>query len=264
MLDLLLRNGRVVTASAVVEADIGIKDGKIAGVFSGGTSQAASEEVDISKNMVFPGAIDTHSHFFEPFPIDKEDFYHATMAAAAGGVTTCIEMPQSIPPVTDKESFEKKYNAASAKAVVDFAFWGGCGPQWLDNMDQLHELGCCAFKLFTSDAGPNYAMCDDYSLVKAMERAGRLKSIVGIHTENNAICQGMEEELRSQGKVGPEYHEQSRPVYGEIEAVKRVIYFAEHTKCPVMICHLGIPEAAMLVKQAKAKGIPCLLYTSHC
>lgn len=110
------------------------------------------------------------------------------MAAAAGGYTTCIEMPQSIPPVVNKEAFLLKKKLATEKAVVDFALWGGLVPSSLDKIKELKEEGCVAFKAFTSDAGPDYEMCSDYDLLEGMKIVKAVGGLVGIHAENDSIC----------------------------------------------------------------------------
>lgn len=256
-MDLLLKNGLVVTENECKRVDIAVKNGKIAGLLERGSKTCCSEkEIDCQGKVILPGAIDTHSHFFEPGEPSKyrDDFYTATMAAAAGGYTTCIEMPQSIPPVVNKEAFLLKKKLATEKAVVDFALWGGLVPSSLDKIKELKEEGCVAFKAFTSDAGPDYEMCSDYDLLEGMKIVKAVGGLVGIHAENDSICRKMTEYYRGMKTICPEYHEASRPWYAELEAVSRCILWSRITECPVMICHLSIPEGAEQIKKEKEAG----------
>ena len=124
--DLFLYGGQVVFENNVQKANIAVKNGKIAAIFDSEYMVEASEIKNITGLTVFPGLIDTHAHYWEPGPQNyREDFYHATECCAQGGVTTTLEMPLSIPPVVDKNTFELKYRVAKENSVVDFGLWGG-------------------------------------------------------------------------------------------------------------------------------------------
>lgn len=262
--ELLLRNGLAVLESGCAEVDIAVQNGRIQALFERGMALCQAErEIDCKGLVILPGAIDTHSHFFEPGETAKyrDDFYTATMAAAAGGYTTCLEMPQSIPPVTSAEAFYLKRKLAEEKAVVDFGLWGGIVPSNLKKIEELWNAGCVGFKAFTSDAGPDYGWCQDCELIEGMKRVKDVGGLMGIHAENNSICNSLTEYYRKKEEIHPEDHEASRPWYAEAEAVSRCLLFSRETRCPVMICHLSIPEGAQLVQEEKRRGTPVFAET---
>ena len=137
--DILIKNGELVTDTEVRKGDIAILGDKIAKIFYDGDADrqeaAAEKEIDAFGKLVFPGAIDTHAHLNEPGYEWREDYEHATRAAAIGGYTTIIDMPlQNEPALTTAELFERKKQMVEKNAYVDFAFWGGLVP---DNFDEL-------------------------------------------------------------------------------------------------------------------------------
>jgi allantoinase len=124
--DLVIKNGKVVTTDRIFEAAIGVRDGKIAAILDAENPVEAKRIINANGNYVFPGAIDSHAHLNDPGYLWREDFAHGTAAAAVGGFTTIIDMPlQNEPALTDAGIFDKKVQAVSSKAYVDYCFWGG-------------------------------------------------------------------------------------------------------------------------------------------
>ena len=166
MYDVLVKNGKIVTADSVTDGNIAIKDGKIAAVLASGVEPEAAEVIDAKGNYVFPGAIDTHAHLNDPGYEWREDYEHGTTAAAVGGYTTVIDMPlQNEPALTNAELFDKKADAVGDKAYVDYCFWGGLVPDNFDDLEGLQEKGCVAFKSFIGPVSPDYSSlsCGDGS-----------------------------------------------------------------------------------------------------
>ena len=154
--DLIIRNARIVAEDAVFLGYVGIAEGKIVVMGPGEPSCQADQLVDAQAMTMLPGAIDTHPHFFEPGAEEREDLEHGTQAAASGGFTTVLDMPNTPElPVKDPAAFEWKKERAERKALIDYAFWGAATPENMDQFISLHRLGCVGFKAFTVDAGPN-------------------------------------------------------------------------------------------------------------
>lgn len=263
MYDLLLRGGKVVFPDGVQEADIAVKEGKIAAILAPNSNVAAKKEMDLTHLTVFPGLIDTHAHFWEPGPQNyREDFYHATRCCAAGGVTTVLEMPLSIPPVVDQASFQLKYDVASANSVVDFGLWGGCTPASIDNMPLLDKLGCCAFKVFISYANPDYPHLPDHEFCRALAEAAKLGALIGVHAENADVVQEFCRRMDAAGIRQPSRYNEGRPPFSEVDAIQRTMLFAKEYGAKVLICHMSAHEGVEATLPARLEGRP--VYNETC
>lgn len=250
----IIKNGTLVLENGCERADLGIRGEKIAGILAPGNELEAEEMVDASGLTIFPGGIDTHTHFFEPGANYREDWLCGTRAAAAGGYTLVMEMPNSSPPVIDERTFGVKYGLAEGRSLVDFALWGGAIAGNQAELEKLSALGCIAFKGFTLEAGPEFLWLNHQQQVDAMREVRRLGKILGFHAEDDAIIRELKARFQSQ-PWDLRLHDEARPYYGELAAIQNAITFAEHTGCAIHICHLSIPEGAECIKRAKARGV---------
>jgi len=163
--NLILRNGTLVTAGGLKQADLAIAGGCVA-VIDAELAGTSKEEIDAGGLHIFPGVIDAHVHFNEPGRTEWEGFTTGTRALAAGGTTSFFDMPLNAhPPTIDAASFDLKLAAARATSLVDFAFWGGIVPGNLDQLDELAGRGVIGFKAFMSNSGIDDFPCvDDLTL----------------------------------------------------------------------------------------------------
>ena len=122
--DLLVKNGSIVTGKEITKGNICVLNGKIAAITMPDVESEAKEVVDAEGKYVYSGFIDTHVHSRDGGQTQKEDFFHSTMSAAYGGITTILEMPNAVPAVVDKESFERQKENLESKACIDFVMWG--------------------------------------------------------------------------------------------------------------------------------------------
>lgn len=253
--DLIIRNARVVLEDEVVCKDVAVFQGKIAAFLERGScASEAAEETDASGCYLLPGGIDTHTHFFEPGAEYREDFAHGTKAAASGGYTCIMEMPNSNPAVTDKETFLLKKGLAEKGAVVDYAIWAGATAANLDKLEELKECGCAAFKAFTLDAGPTFPYLDTLLEYEAMEKISKTGLVFGFHAEDPVVISSLRERYCKM-PWSLKLHDMARPYYAELNAINQILLFARETGCKVHICHLSIPEGARLVKEARQLGV---------
>src|SRR5919199_3361187 len=145
----VIRNGTVVTPRDRYPADLVCEDGHITALEGPDSASGADEEIDATGLLVFPGFIDPHVHSRDPGLTEKEDFAHSTRAAAAGGVTTILEMPNTIPPVGDAATFRERAERYGQAAFVDFGLWGiSLGTEDPDDLSGLVEEGAVGVKLF--------------------------------------------------------------------------------------------------------------------
>lgn len=251
--------GRVVLESGVVLATVTISDGgTIEAITAPGVRPTADEAIDASGLYVFPGGIDPHSHLNDPGSTASEDFYSGTCAAAAGGVTTVIEMPQTIPIVTNSVRFREKLAIAGSKAVVDFALWGAVTTENVSvdgspDLREMAEAGAIAFKGFTSDSAEQPRIPDDL-LVAAMLEADGLGLPIGVHCEDQNVIDHCTARLKHEGRNDALVNPDSRPVRAEIEAVRRVIALGELVGARFHIVHVSHPAVFELVRDARWRG----------
>lgn len=259
--DLIIKNGNIVLEDKVIKGCIYIRNGKISCISNSDFEYESKEVIDAQGNYILPGGVDCHSHIWEPTAYDyREDFYTGSCTAASGGITTMIEMPLSVPPVKDRESFENRLKYAE-KSIVDYALWGAFINDSVENIEELHDLGCVAYKAFMTKASPEYPNCDDFVMLKGMKEISKVGSIVGVHAENSIITEGYEKEFKKLGCNSGKYHEMSRPEISEIEAIQRALLFAEETGCRIHLCHLSTARGINIIDEAKRKGVDVTVET---
>ena len=241
--DLLIRGGRVLVGSDLVEADVGIGDGEIAAV-GPSLSGHAAREIDATGLHVLPGGIDAHVHCDEPGRTDWEGFATASAALAAGGMTAFVDMPlNAAPPTVDAASFDLKLSAAQAHSRLDFALWGGLVPGNLDELEGLHTRGVIGFKAFMSDTGmDDFRPADDVTLREGMRRAAQLGALVAVHAEDDAMVAAARERALAAGQTDARTYLDSRPPQAETAAISRAIEIAGDTGCRLHIVHVSTGE----------------------
>ncbi|MDQ3467887.1 MAG: allantoinase AllB [Chloroflexota bacterium] len=254
--DLVVRNGQIVTESAVTTADLGVVDGQIAAVAPSLAGSTASE-IDASGLHLMPGVIDAHVHLNEPGRTGWEGIDTGTTALAAGGATTCFDMPLNAhPPTIDAASFDLKQRAIAASAQVDIALWGGLVPGNLDRLDELAARGVIGFKAFMSRSGTDdFPAADDFTLHQGMYRAATLGLPVAVHAENDRLTAGLAAAAVAAGRNSPRDYLASRPVVAEIEAIERALLFGEDAGCAVHIVHVSTGRGVALVAAARRRGV---------
>ena len=221
---------------------------------SGAAGFLAKKTVDASGKYVFPGFVDPHTHLNDPPGGDvSEDFYTGTCSAAAGGVTTVIEMPLTTPVVATEAAFTAKRAICGPKAVVDFAMFGACTPDNQDEILRMRQEGAAAFKAFMPYS-TEIPRLNDGELWRAMERLAPLGILLSLHCENADMIAEFTAELRSRGKVQPRYYAAAHPEISEIEAVSRAALFAYKTGAKVHVCHCSLGEAVDIVDYYKGLG----------
>jgi allantoinase len=253
----------VLTPAGVRSAETRIRGGRIvevaewAGVSSwprsvgkDDTSGQSAVVLD-DDEVLLPGLVDTHVHVNEPGRTDWEGFATATAAAAAGGVTTIIDMPlNSIPPTVYAAALDVKREAAQGQCSVDVGFWGGAIPGNAAELAGLDAAGVFGFKCFTVDSGvAEFPPLDDAGLAEAIKRTAELGSLLVVHAEEAAFI-GTASGRRYRDFV------RSRPAAAEVVAVGRVIELARLSGARVHVLHLSSAQVVPLLAAAQADGVP--------
>ena len=255
--DLVVYGGTVATEYGVFKATVVIRDGRVAALLDADDrGPDADDKIDASGKLVIPGGVDAHCHFDEPSTAaTREGFETGTRSAAAGGVTTVLEHPISLPPPKDAETFAAKRDMAKARSVTDFGLWGALIPESIEHIPAMHALGAVAFKAFMSEAGADYPMVDDGQLLAGMQLAAPLGAIVGVHAEGEGLTSYFTRTLADAGRRDPRAIAEGRPPIAELEAIQRAIMLAQHAGARLHIVHMSIPEGADLVQAARSAGV---------
>ena len=253
MYDLVFRAPRAVVDGAEAACTVAVSGGRIAAVEPFGTRLQARELIELAPDEVLlPGLVDTHVHVNEPGRTEWEGFDSATRAAAAGGVTTIIDMPlNSIPPTTTVGALRAKQRRAAPQAHVDVGFWGGAVPGNAGDLEGLHDAGVFGFKCFLADSGvPEFPPLGEAGFAALMAEAARIGALVIVHAEDAAVISA------SPPAAGPAYRTllRSRPPEAEQRAVARVVAAARATGARAHVLHLSSADALRELRQGRADG----------
>ena len=253
----IVRGGTVVSENSVFRADIVIQNGLIAGLTSdaGDLIGRADEVIDATGLTVLPGGIDAHTHMREPSKRDREGFASGTAAAAAGGITTIVEMPQSDPPVTDAASFALKRAGIEAHAITDVALYAGAIGQGDEKLREQAAAGAVAFKSFMCGSSPEFPGIQDAQLWETFQTVADLNMMLTVHAENDFLLTAGIKRMQELGRTDPLAHCESRPPYVEVEAVRRAIYLAGEAGAHVHIAHVSAAASLTAIDEAKHEGI---------
>jgi allantoinase len=252
--DLVFQARRLVTAAGEAGGSVGVTGGRIAAVGPPGARLEGRRVVELGDDVVLlPGLVDSHVHVNEPGRTEWEGFATATRAAAAGGVTTIIDMPlNSIPPTTDVAALEVKRKSAEGQCVVDVGFWGGAVPGNLGELRALHDAGVFGFKCFLLHSG-----VDEFPPLPPADLDAYLATLHGfgglliVHAEDSRAID------RAPSPHGGRYLDflASRPRTAENLAIAQVIEAARATRGRAHILHLSSSDALPMLAGARREGV---------
>jgi allantoinase len=247
--DLVIRSRRAVLPDGERPAAVAVREGVIAAVAEWDAPLAGTAEVDLGDLALLPGLVDSHVHVNEPGRTEWEGFATATRAAAAGGVTTIVDMPlNSLPPTVTADALAVKRAAAEGACAVDVGFWGGAIPGNAAELRPLHEAGVYGFKCFLSPSGvEEFPELDEPALRAAMTEIAAFGGLLIVHAEDPAHLSSPD---------GPGYAEflASRPPGSESAAIGRVARIAAETGCRAHIVHLSDAGSLPLLAEWRGRG----------
>jgi allantoinase len=242
-------SGRVLLPSGEARCEVQVTDGVITAI-GDSVVNGAADVVLADDEVLLPGLVDTHVHVNEPGRTEWEGFASATRAAAAGGVTTIVDMPlNSIPPTVTVDALEVKRKAAAGQCFVDVGFWGGAIPGNLPSLAGLHDAGVFGFKCFLVDSGvEEFPPLNLDEVGEVMSSVAELDGLLVVHAEDaHAI-----------GTCGPGYASflASRPRQAEAAAIASIAELSEATGCRAHILHVSSSEALPLLGKVSAETCP--------
>jgi allantoinase len=261
--DLIIRSRRVVLPDAIAAAAVHIRDGIIADISEWSEAPEKTPLVDAGDAVIMPGLVDAHVHVNEPGRTDWEGFATATRAAAAGGVTTLVDMPlNSIPPTTTLAGFREKLAAARGQCRIDAAFWGGVIPGNTSELEPLLKAGVRGFKCFLIHSGVDeFPHVTESNLLEAMPELARLGSVLLVHAELAEPIEDAAAQLKNENPKDYRTFLKSRPRAAENKAIELMIRLCRETGARVHIVHHSSSDALPLLRAAREEGLPLTVET---
>ncbi len=257
--ELVIRAQRALIDGVERPASVAVADGVIVGIGHPDAPWEAATEVSLDEEQVLiPGIVDTHVHVNEPRRAHWEGFSSATRAAAAGGVTTFIDMPPSAkPPTTTPEALALKRSIAAKWARVNVGFWGGAVPAGLGHLREMHERGVFGFKAFLAPSGVDeFPYLNQKMLRRALAEIAKFDGLLIVHAEDPW-------KIHDGARPGTDHaaFEASRPPIAEATAIAVAIDGMRELGTRVHILHLSSAESLPLIRAAKAEGLPLTVET---
>lgn len=252
-LDVAVRARRAIVGGVEAPVSVGISGGRIAVLTSYDEPPTSARTVTLSDDEVLvPGLVDTHVHVNEPGRTEWEGFDSATRAAAAGGVTTIVDMPlNSVPPTVTVDALRVKQDSARGRVHVDVGFWGGAVPGHLGDLAALHDAGVFGFKCFLLDSGvPEFPPLSAAELDAALAETGRLGALLIVHAEDGRLIDEVATEAPSYDRFLA-----SRPPASEVAAIRLVIDAARRAGGRAHIVHLSSASALPDLHAARSEGV---------
>ena len=260
--DIIIQNGEVWTPGGLIHSDIAVSGEKIAALGNPAAFPQGAKMIDAKGKVVIPGLIDTHTHHRDPGFTHKEDLTTATQAAAAGGVTLSIGMPNVNPPTTNVERFRNVIELGTKKAVVDFNHNpSGTDP---DEIPKLAREGCLAFKIFmVKDTGRDYphmpgiGLHNHGQLFRCFEAVGKTGLPLMVHPHDQDLMDVIEQRYWERGDRSPQaYAKAYRDFDGIIwdTAIATLMRFQKATGTKLHVLHMSTPGGLELMRRAKEEG----------
>jgi allantoinase len=255
--DIAILNSKIVTPEGIYEGNIGVRNGKVICIAGKGIDIQADKKIDANGLLVLPGAVDVHYHIREPAYPEREDFLTGTKAALSGGTTTILEMPTSIPPVYNRQTFEDRKKLLFGRSYTDFGLYGGCGGTREDILSQK-DAGAIGYKIFLhrppmgkEDIMGKLCITDDDLLLEVFDSIVETGLPIAIHAEDDSILYFYMRRFRE--RIDPLAFCKANPPLAEIAALSKLMFFARiwGQKLKIHFVHLSTKEAVYLIRKMR-------------
>jgi allantoinase len=258
----VIRNGRVITVDGETNGDVYFAAGKILGIGSMPQHDHDARTIDASGKYVVPGFIDGHVHLREMGNSDREDFYTGTQAAAVGGITTVMDMPNSKPNVITPDDYKMRRDRVVERAYVNIGLYVWACAKNVDRLHEFEALRPIGFKIFTAETGAydpefaNYVTTDPAVMHRIFEQTARLRTVTAVHSECQSLIGHFETHARKQMQPDMRAYLYSRRQSVEDVAVFSEVAMARETGAKLHICHVVGKGAVDFLRWAKREYYP--------
>lgn len=262
--DLVLKNAKIYAFNRIIEAGLAVEDGKIFKIAKEANLPRSSEKIDLNGLLLLPGVIDAHVHLRDQELSYKEDFLSGTSAAANGGVTLVMDMPNNKPTTMDSAALRERMNLASRKIIVNTAFYSAF-PASIGEIKRIVDEGAKAFKIFLSHKVGGLDPDDDAAVAEAFREASKFNVPVAVHAEDGVLLRENIRRLRLNGRDDLDAYLEAHSQEVEVNGVRRAVDLAAKSGAHIHICHLSTSEGLKIILNAKRSGLPvsCEVTPSH-
>ena len=255
IVDLVLTKAKAYIDKEIVECSLAINDGKIFKIGKETNMPRAQTKSDLKNLLVLPGLMDVHVHLRDEGKAYKEDFYSGTAAAASGGITTVLDMPNNEPVTMSAETLRNRIEIAQQKALVNVGFYSEF-PKNVKEIKPIVEEGAVAFKLFMTEQVGGLDIDDDDALLEAFTTLSKLNVFVAVHAEDRTELKKAEEELKRAYCNDIDAFLRAHSEKVEVKAIKRLISIAKEANTHIHFCHVSTENGLKTIIDGKKSGMP--------
>jgi dihydroorotase len=260
----VLANAKAYLNGEITDCNIAIENGKIFKIGKDAHMPRADEKTDLQKQLVLPGLIDTHVHLRDEEKAYKEDFYTGTAAAASGGFTTVLDMPNNDPVTNSVSALNNRMQIARRKILVDVGFYSEFPKHKNEILDIAHQ-GAIAFKLFMASQIGGLDIDSDEEIRDALRNAEEVKAIVAVHAEDKTLLSANIEKMKRTNRNDASGFLMAHSEEVEVKAISRLLEISKEIDVHLHFCHLSSEEGMKLVVEAKKSGrvVTCEVTPNH-
>ena len=264
IVDSVLTNAKAYLNGQIVDCSIAIEEGKIQKIGKETQMPSADEKTDLHNLLVLPGLIDEHVHLRDEGKAYKEDFTSGTAAAAAGGFTTVLDMPNNEPVTMSVETLRNRMRTAQRKILVNVGFYSEF-PRKLPDVQDIVAEGAVGFKLFMGCQIGGLNIDDDQALQDAFKEVAKLNVSVAVHAEDKTSLTANEEKLKQSKKSGTADFLRAHTEAVELKSIQRLLKISEQTAVRLHFCHVSTEEGLNTIAEAKKSGrkVTCEVTPNH-
>lgn len=264
IVDLVLTNAKAYIKTEIVDCSLAVENGEILKIGKETQMPQADERINLRNLLVLPGLIDVHVHLRDEGKAYKEDFYTGTAAAAAGGFTTVLDMPNNDPVTMSPERLRNRMRIAERRVIVNVGFYSEF-PNDLKKVRDIVAEGALGFKLFMANQVGGSNIDDDRSLHEAFTEVSEANTPVAVHAEDHASIAAKTQELKAAKRDDPAAFLKAHSEQAELKAVERILKTSANTNAHVHFCHVTTEESLDRIVEAKKSGrsVTCEVTPNH-